>query len=235
MFRGLLTTLFFLSWSTVSLGSLVLLDSKGFYTVGLYLDILEDKTGLLTINDISKPKFSSKFKKSTSEAPNFGGSKSYFWARLKINNRATKKKDWLLYSTFYTQDEIILYRKRGKVWSISKTGDLYPFSSREVKARPFVFKLNPGKESIYYVRIRGTDNQLNLHLTDLENFSLRESKTNYVYGLIFGLFVSMVLYNFFISVVTKSLSYLYYVFFTLFMGTFISGLEGFNQIYIFQN
>ena len=93
MFRGLLTTLFFLSWSTVSLGSLVLLDSKGFYTVGLYLDILEDKTGLLTINDISKPKFSSKFKKSTSEAPNFGGSKSYFWARLKINNRATKKKN----------------------------------------------------------------------------------------------------------------------------------------------
>ena len=231
MFKGLLITLFFLSSSTISLASLVLVDGKDFYKVGLYLDILEDKTGLLTINDVK----SLKFKKSTSEAPNFGGSKSSFWARLKIENRSTKKKEWLLFSTFYTQDEIIFYRKMGSGWSLSKTGDLYPFSSREVKARPFVFKLNPGKESIYYVRIRGTDNQFSLHLTDVENFSLRESKANYVYGIIFGLFLSMALYNFFISVVTKSLSYLFYVFFTLFMGIFISGLEGFNQIYLFQN
>ena len=65
MFKCLLIPLFFLSWSTISLASLVLVDGKDFYKVGFHLDILEDQTGLLTISDVTKEKMSLKFKKST--------------------------------------------------------------------------------------------------------------------------------------------------------------------------
>ena len=45
---------------------------------GLNLDILEDKTGKLTIHDITKPETLSQFKTSKEKVPNFGFTKSHF-------------------------------------------------------------------------------------------------------------------------------------------------------------
>jgi signal transduction histidine kinase len=72
-------------------------------------------------------------------------------------------------------------------------------------------------------------------LADSVHFSSIEAKNNFAYGLLFGLILSMILYNFFIFVSTKSISYLYYIFYVLFFGLFISGLEGFNQRFLFHN
>ena len=62
------------------------------YEIGKNLDIFEDKTGKLNISDVSSPKWSKKFKKSLSLTPNFGISKSTFWARFRVKNFDSKKK-----------------------------------------------------------------------------------------------------------------------------------------------
>ncbi|MEC7183149.1 MAG: 7TM-DISM domain-containing protein, partial [Bdellovibrionota bacterium] len=62
------------------------------YLIGLNIDILEDKTGNLKISDVPGPTWSKKFKKNSSLYPNFGVSKSSFWARFKVKNLDPSKK-----------------------------------------------------------------------------------------------------------------------------------------------
>ena len=73
----------------------VTLDGKEHYELGLHLDILEDPSGELTINDVNRPEWKGEFKRSKKNIPNFGFSKSAFWVRLRIINR-TDQRIWFL-------------------------------------------------------------------------------------------------------------------------------------------
>jgi hypothetical protein len=159
---------------------LILKNSKIFYEVGPFLDILEDPTGKLTINDVISPQYNSLFKTNTQKVPNFGFSPSAHWARFYLKNLPESKKEWLLSFNYYNQDEVIFYKKENSKWESIKTGDLYPVSSREIKERPFLFKLNSKYPGPYFVRIKGSDNQLDLTLGTSIELGSRESIENYL-------------------------------------------------------
>ena len=69
--------------------ALILKSEQDAYSVGKYLDILEDKTNQLTIYDVTKPEWASKFKRSKEDIVNFGFSNSTFWAKLTITNNSS--------------------------------------------------------------------------------------------------------------------------------------------------
>ena len=212
--------------------ALILEDGKDFYELGLHLEILEDKTGELKLKDI-ETKFSSKFKRSTKKVPNFGFTKSTFWARFSIKNNTNFQKKWLLSFNFYLQDELSFFKKKNGVWHESKTGDAFPFSEREIKSRPFAFKINPGSHSQYFIRVKGAPSRLNLTIFDSMRFAKEESRNNYIFGLFFGLVLSMIAYNGFIFIATKSVSYLFYILYVFFYGLILSTYSGFTQVYLF--
>ena len=81
---------------------------KGFYNLGRYLDLYEDKSSKLTIQEIGSKKWSSKFRRSKENAPNFGGASSAFWARLTIKNEMDLKKDWFISFNFYTHNFLLI-------------------------------------------------------------------------------------------------------------------------------
>ena len=91
----------------------VMEDGKESYELGLNLDLYEDKTGKLTINDVIKPELLSQFKTSTKKVPNFGFTKSHFWARVKITNPSKVKGDWYLSFNYVLQDRVSFYKKGG--------------------------------------------------------------------------------------------------------------------------
>jgi len=230
--------LFFLCWMPLkgvsANGPLVLEDDKDFYELGLHLEIFEDKTGKLELKDI-EGQFSSKFKKNTKKVPNFGFSKSAFWARFKIKNKTTVPKKWLLSFNFFLQDELSFFKKKNGIWNEFKTGDAYPFSTRKVKARPFTFEIKPGLESSYYLRVKGAPSRINLTISESNRFTQTESKNNYIFGLFFGLVLSMIVYNGFILIATKSLSNLFYILYVFLYGLCLSTYSGFSQVYLHGN
>ncbi|MBG08691.1 MAG: hypothetical protein CME68_08030, partial [Halobacteriovoraceae bacterium] len=122
----------------------ILEDGKDFYEIGLNLDILEDPTGKLTIDDVNSSEWEGKFKKSQDKIPNFGLSRSAFWLKIKINNES-KNKDWLFSYNYYNQDKITFFKKLNNKWKRKMTGDLFPLDTREKKVRPFIFKISPKK------------------------------------------------------------------------------------------
>ena len=109
----------------------ILEEGKDFYEIGLNLDILEDPTGKLTIDDVNNVHWMEKFKKSNKKKPNFGFSQSVFWARFKLKNKRLKNINWVLSQNYYLQDEISFFKKSNGKWEESKAGNLFSFSKRE--------------------------------------------------------------------------------------------------------
>ena len=87
----------------------ILEDGKDFYLIGLNLDILEDPTKKLTINDVTGPKWSKQFKRSKSSSPNLGTADSAFWARFIVKNNSSRKA-WIFTDNFQTQDKIEFFQ-----------------------------------------------------------------------------------------------------------------------------
>ncbi len=213
----------------------VMEKGKNFYQLGLHLDLYEDKTGKLTIKDIIKPELLSKFETSKQKVPNFGFTKSHFWARVKITNPQKVKGDWYLSFNYVLQDRVSFYKKENNDWIAENMGDELKFSSRKVKVRPFVLQVNTEKDQVYFVKINGGLNQINLTLVSQKQMLMKEGEDNQVYGIFFGIIVSMVLYNLFILFSTKSYSYLFYVVYVFCYGLFLAGYQGFTQKYLFYN
>ena len=213
---------------------LVLKGHQEFYELGLHLDLLEDPTGKLTIDDVNRPEWAKKFKRSQDKVPNFGISPSAFWARIRIQNK-TKRGAWVLSHKFYLQDDIQFFRLKKGEWTISKTGDFYPFSSRELDSRSFSFSLGPKEDALYFMRIQGASSQYIVTLSTLKRFYSEETNENFMFGIFFGLVVTMIAYNFFIFLATRGKSYFLYVSFISFLGLFLGAIQGFTQKFIFPN
>ena len=227
---------FFISIYLVEAKPLILKENgKTFYELGHYIDILEDPTGNLKITDVTESKWAKKFKASTKVVHNLGFSKSSFWARIHIKNQNSNQSSWLLSQNYYQQDAVKFYRLKKGVWEETLTGDTLPFSSREIDTKSFTFKIEPKNSSFYYMLIRGSVTQMNLTLTTPLDFLTKESYTNYILGLFFGLVLAMLIYNTFVFFSTRRTSYLFYVFYVLSIGLFIMIRGGFAQRFLFRD
>ena len=141
MIKELIFTILLLLSTSVQADAppVVLEDGKEFYEIGLNLDILEDPSGKLTIDDVNSPEWAVKFKRSTKEVPNFGFSKSTFWARVKIQNKTKNQNMWFISQNYVLQDHVTLFKKVGGRWKSIVTGDKTPFKTREIEDKSFNF------------------------------------------------------------------------------------------------
>ena len=80
--------------------SIVLNDERDFYTIGEKLEILEDKSTELTIEDVLSPGISHRFTPGNTQFPNFGLSASAYWFRFSVKNESIEK-DNILFEIFW--------------------------------------------------------------------------------------------------------------------------------------
>ena len=108
--------------------------------LGLYVDLLEDPGGNLTIDDIVQQKYQDKFIPSTEVLPSFGFTSSAQWVRIVLRNPSRMPVhnyivvDYppLDYLDFYSPDE------QGGFQVIS-TGDKRDYADRAVRCLDYVF------------------------------------------------------------------------------------------------
>ena len=145
--------------------TLDLVELKDTYQLSLYLDILEDKTGELTISDVSKDKWAVQFVPNTQLHPKFDFSKSAYWGRMTIKN-TTYQLRWVM--EFFTTtlgaiDNIDLYMNdpsgsgEGEFYQyMYKQGDNLFESEKPLRDDNAVFDLHipAGSEITLYFRIQ---------------------------------------------------------------------------------
>jgi len=179
---------------------------------------LEDTTNSIIINDIIKNE--NIFTHSKKQYLNFKYSKSSYWLKIILNNTEKQNIDIVIDYSYPLIDYLNFYYPKGKGYAEIKTGDKRNFSNRPLKSRTFSFPLTlkPGK-STYYIKIKSTGALLvNLSIWSKSHFFDNLYNFNTIIWFYFGLLFSIILYNIFIFISFKDLSYLYLAIFILSMG-----------------
>jgi signal transduction histidine kinase len=175
------------------------------------MDILEDKSGKMTIDEVISPRLSGKFKPSVRSK---GYAKGFYWIRFTIENNAAAKQRWLLeldnphsgYLDLYVPDE-----KGG--FELMQAGTMRPMSIRAFQHRNPVFPViidGPGKT--FYLRGDGNKSALlSLTVWSPAAFSHMDHQRDLVNGCYFGAMMVMFAYNLFLFLSLRDRTYLYYI------------------------
>lgn len=189
-------------------------EKTGKYNIYENMEILEDKEGNLTIEDVSSTTLSNQFTENKEGIPSYGYKSSVYWLRFEIDNQLSTD-EYILEFPYAPHDSITLYEQNGtNKYTAFYGGDLLPFSERDRKHRHVTFELIiPEKEtSIYYVRIQSEGSlQLSVVLWDEEAFSEKSIKEYLLFGIYYGSTLVMVVYNIFLYSSLRLRSYLWYV------------------------
>ena len=179
---------------------------------------LEDKEGIFTIDEVTSTELE-QFKTVTSITPNFGYTTSVYWLAFTVNNDSLSS-NWLLEIDAPPLDDLTIYHvtQDGKYTEV-ETGDLHPFSQRELPVRSFVFdlQLKEGEEKRFFVRAE-TEGAMKIPITLWEEhaFFQHNEKQTAIHFAYYGLVLVMTVYNFFLYIFLRNRSYLYYALMSIF-------------------
>jgi signal transduction histidine kinase len=206
-------------------------DSTRTLPLGQALGYFEDKTGTATVQQV----LGQAFTPNTTSVLNAGYSSSAFW--LKVDLRYLPKDDengartWLLELAYPPMDHVDLYLPDddGRWQLEARTGDELPWSSRPIRQSNYVFNLpfKPGEARTVLLRVQSEGSvQVPLSLWAGDAFLEAQPERLYVFGLIYGVLLVMLVYNLFIYLSVRDTSYLYYILYIASFGLYQVSVNG---------
>ena len=217
----------------------VLGEGQGEIPLGLHLDLLEDKEGSWTLEDVMSFKFDDIFVASEQKVPFFPSSKSVYWARLKINMQVEDGRDWLIWIARSMPSRLYIPTVKSGYLQ-TDTDPLAPFSERKIKNPDFVFDLPKTLDHSKYVYIRVEPSFLGYVSIEIKILSEKDFSQNYssyllIQGIYYGFIIVMVFYNLFIYFAVRESSYFYYVVYTAMFGPFMFSMDGLSFQYLWPD
>lgn len=198
-------------------------DDKQVYFQYDKFEVFEDKESLKNINDIKNPDFKG-FVQAGERDFNRGLTASTVWYKFRLKNETGDR--WILKIGKPTLEDATLYipRINGSLDS-NKSSYLQNISAREFKVNNFLMTLEfpDSKEQVFFLRVRSNHSmQVPIEIATLDSLFVSGHYKDIWAGIYLGFIFLMVLYNFFIFLTLRDISYLYYVLYTLFVGLLIS-------------
>ncbi len=197
----------------------ILREGVNRYALGRYLDVLEDKNGELTIEEITSPEVAGRFVANQKEILNFGFTEAAYWVVFHLKNKLDTPRRYLLEVGFPLIDKVDLYiPATSGEYTIKKAGELIPVQQREIRYHKPVFSLTvrPGREQTFYIRYQDNGSvAFPLTLWTPESFARKIAKERFLLGVYYGAMLIMLLYNMIIYLTVGGRSYPYYVLYIL--------------------
>jgi adenylate cyclase len=218
----------------------ILVVDDGFRSgyAGKYISFLEDRTGKLTYEDVSRAEAAGRFVRADHEILNFGFSDSAFWVRFGIElarGSGTAGRELILGLEYPLLNHVEIYVVDGAGVKKKVSGNRYPHSAQEIPHRYILhrLKLKAGQPATVYLRIK-TEGAVNIpvKLWDQLAFIEEMKHEQYFFGIYYGILLVMALFNLFLAVALRSLTYLYYVAYVVFQALFQLSLNGFGAEYL---
>ena len=184
-------------------------SNSGDINVGSNLEIYEDATNLLSINDITKIK---SFKNYNKNIPSFGLSKSTFWAKFNFINNS-KFDEFLLHIDKVDVIKLEVYFKDVNNNFIKQTSIK---NNRTFSKKSFLYNLHLKNNQIktIYIQFKTNWSVVFPVMIDHKNFTYEKLfNDELINGMFTGVFLVMFFYNLFLYFSIRDKSYLYYVFY----------------------
>jgi len=202
--------------------------------IGQNVSILEDSTENLDFNTVRN---STGFKLSENEVPNLKLSNSAFWLRFTIKNE-TRNRQLLLSLDYPTLDQCVFYYPEDGKFKTISVSDNNNFDQRKYKHQDFIFDIYLSQDSTatFYLKVKSNEQMvLPLVLGTAQQIAESKFTRDLLWGVLIGILSVMVMYNSFVYISTKDISYLYYVLYTLFIALTQTSLSGYTYRLIFPN
>jgi len=195
---------------------LILGGDQGEYPLGLYLELLEDPGGELTIEDVTSPEYDTRFSPSQDKVPNFGYTDSVYWVRLNLRNDSPAIERWLLELAYANMHFVDLYTPlvNGDGFEVKQTGAMRPPSRRDILHPHIVFDLtipNQSEQTLYIRFQNGDSMSLPLTLWEPTAFFAQSQQDQLVQGVFLGIMLGLLAYNLFLLHSIRETNYLYLV------------------------
>jgi signal transduction histidine kinase len=206
-------------------------DSTRNLPLGRALAYFEDKTGTATLDQV----LGEPFTPNTTSVLNAGYSNSAFWLKVDLRylprHDVTGARTWLLELAYPPMDHVDLYLPDAKGgWQLSaRTGDELPWDSRPIRQNNYVFNLpfKAGEARTVLMRVQSEGSvQVPLSLWSGSAFLEAQPERFYVFGVIYGVLLVMLVYNLFIYLSVRDTSYLYYILYIASFGLYQVSVNG---------
>ncbi|OUS30495.1 hypothetical protein A9Q99_05955 [Gammaproteobacteria bacterium 45_16_T64] len=216
----------------------VLNDMSGPISLNRYVAHVRDDSRKASIDAIlARPQ--SDWVMGSQKTPNFGYSNAAYWFRITLENSQNHPDRRLLEVSYPLLDQLILYQvSDGQVSNLGELGDSLPFHVRFINHRSFLIpvEVRSHATTVLYLKVLTTSSmQAPLTLWQDRDFfedAIRESS---VQGVFFGIMLVMALYNAFVFLVVRDISYLFYVLYVSSFALLQGALHGFTYQYLWPN
>ncbi len=203
--------------------------------LGAYAMEVEDPEGKLSLTDLVGGSQKKKWKRIKGTTVNHGFTSSVFFIKVSLKSRDTEPVDTVLEIAYPLIDHIkVDFIRNGHMAEGYLFGDNYPFSARIVAHRNFIVpvRLTPGEsvDMVFRVKTRSSM-QVPLTLSSEKSFIQRSQLQDLCYGLYYGIMLAMVVYNLFVFISVREVTYFYYVLYVCSMAAFLLTLNGFSYQY----
>jgi len=202
--------------------------------LGRVMQVFEDVGGEASIADVSSQALASSFKPHDKATLNAGYSHSVFWVKIDLHYRPDNpaaQRTWLLELAYPPLDHLDLYLPdaAGGYRLAQRTGDTLPFASREIRQNNYLFKLDfaANERKTVFLRLQSEGSvQAPITLWSSTAYLEDQPLRLYVLGLIYGVLLGMLVYNLFIYLSVRDISYLYYIFYIASFGLYQLSVNG---------
>ena len=215
------------------------IDSGGL-SLGLDVEVLEDPTGQMRLEDVLRPDTARRFASNDTPTANFGYTSSAYWLRFELQSDPGYSGPLLLELRFPSIDAVEFYRPvRGAQESLGPAltlaGDTRDWQEREFKHRMHVFRLDAPRSGVetYHLRV-ASEGVLTVPLFLWRESAFIETDTQmqFVFGAFYGLIAAMFLYNLLLYFVLRDPLYLLYVLYVGAFGMFLFVFDGYAFQYL---
>jgi diguanylate cyclase (GGDEF)-like protein/PAS domain S-box-containing protein len=205
------------------------------YALAPYVEVLEDKDGTLTLEDVAGARggeFHPAVPRGGSGALNFGYTSSVYWLRLVVENPEALRERMLLEIAYPSLDRVEFHAEGG--WQRMEAGDLLPFAARPVVNRNLVFpvQLAPGTQA-FYLRVQSNGSlTVPLQLWQHDAFERDDQRSYVVLALYFGMLLALMAYNLLLYFSLRDRAYLIYVLFVAGLAIGLLSLSGLGNQFL---
>ncbi|MDX1694864.1 MAG: 7TM diverse intracellular signaling domain-containing protein, partial [Ketobacteraceae bacterium] len=177
----------------------------------------KDSSGSRSIDEIIRHRPELPWLTDGSAVPNFGFNEHPFWIHFHLANPSENAVERYLSINYPLLDDVDIYRVTdNQVKQQWHLGDTQPFGERVILNRNFVVPVTfePESSTHIYIRVDTTSSmQLPIELTEPRHFHQTEFREAVLQFLFYGGLLVMVIYNLFLFLSIKNISYLFYVFY----------------------
>ena len=191
--------------------------------LGPSAEVLEDATGQLDFDAVRR---AADFRPAPALGTNFGFTHSTWWLRFTLANNGERDRRVMLRQDYPLIDYLDFWAPAPDGgWRHTATGDRTDFATREFAHRDFIFDIElPAKsERIVYVRaVSSGPVDLDFTLYDTRGLIGALSREQLAYGVYYGGFLVLVVYNFFIFLIVRDRAFFYYLLYATSYGLYFA-------------